>query len=487
MDYQARQGSGCVPLYLGVDDTDSLHGMCTTYLATELVRALPHVDLIGYPRLVRLNPNIPWKTRGNGAICLRLGRGRGPKFLVGEIEGRAVWAYPRGAAVSSMEYIAEAVARIVEAWAEFDDPRTNPAFVLLRHRPRPGLYWRAVRDVVAKEDALSEIQGLGIAREWKNGRGVIGAAAATAWRPRDRTYEVLAYRHPSRWGSRREIPAEPVRRLGERFPSTFNNYDWEEGRVVITPRTPCPILCGIRGDDPGELPSALASLGGEPPDRWLLFETNQGTDDHVVHHPEVARPWTTVDIEGTVVSHPRTIVGGHVVVPVRWREPLSLVAYEPSKGFRDVVRALSPGDRVRAIGAVRETPRSVNLEKLQVITLASTFAKAGNPHCPSCGKRMKSSGRAGPYRCRRCGVRRPQSDAPPVLRAREIDPGWYEPPVGSRRHLSQPLKRRFSARFDRKGGSRQNAQQGLPQFSRGADSLPTTSPAYLPADIKEDL
>src|SRR3989304_1119474 len=66
-----------MPLYLGVDDTDSLRGMCTTFLATELVRALPKWDLIGFPRLVRLNPNIPWKTRGNGAICLRLGQGPG--------------------------------------------------------------------------------------------------------------------------------------------------------------------------------------------------------------------------------------------------------------------------------------------------------------------------------------------------------------------------------------------------------------------------
>src|SRR3989442_10221594 len=77
-----------MPLYLGVDDTDSLRGMCTTFLATELVRALRAWDLIGYPRLVRLNPNIPWKTRGNGAICLRIGWGRGPTFPVGEIDGR---------------------------------------------------------------------------------------------------------------------------------------------------------------------------------------------------------------------------------------------------------------------------------------------------------------------------------------------------------------------------------------------------------------
>jgi tRNA(Ile2)-agmatinylcytidine synthase len=65
-------------VYIGIDDTDSRKGMCTTYLALELVKEFQNeLDLIGYPRLVRLNPNIPWKTRGNGAVCVRLGTGKG--------------------------------------------------------------------------------------------------------------------------------------------------------------------------------------------------------------------------------------------------------------------------------------------------------------------------------------------------------------------------------------------------------------------------
>src|SRR5437879_7165543 len=78
-------------LWIGIDDTDSLQGMCTTYLATEIVRDLTQeFDLIGFPRLVRLNPNIPWKTRGNGAVCLRIGRGEGPKSIVVSIAGRDI-------------------------------------------------------------------------------------------------------------------------------------------------------------------------------------------------------------------------------------------------------------------------------------------------------------------------------------------------------------------------------------------------------------
>src|SRR5712691_12669580 len=84
-------GGANMVLWIGVDDTDSLQGMCTTFLATEIVRDLTtDLDLVGYPRLVRLNPNIPWKTRGNGAICLRIGNGEGRPRVVGESSGRPI-------------------------------------------------------------------------------------------------------------------------------------------------------------------------------------------------------------------------------------------------------------------------------------------------------------------------------------------------------------------------------------------------------------
>ncbi|MDG6940703.1 MAG: hypothetical protein JRN65_01735 [Nitrososphaerota archaeon] len=58
---------------VGVDDTDSSRGYCTTYLAYRIASDLdPEVRVCAYPRLVRLNPNIPFKTRGNAAVCLTL-------------------------------------------------------------------------------------------------------------------------------------------------------------------------------------------------------------------------------------------------------------------------------------------------------------------------------------------------------------------------------------------------------------------------------
>ena len=60
-------------MHIGLDDTDSTKGGCTTYLAAVLVEKLAkfQVKFTDYPRLIRLNPNVPWKTRGNGALCLR--------------------------------------------------------------------------------------------------------------------------------------------------------------------------------------------------------------------------------------------------------------------------------------------------------------------------------------------------------------------------------------------------------------------------------
>ena len=61
-------------IHIGFDDTDSPKGMCTTYLAYRLINLLKkeHVDFLDFPNLIRFNPNIPWKTRGNGAVGIKI-------------------------------------------------------------------------------------------------------------------------------------------------------------------------------------------------------------------------------------------------------------------------------------------------------------------------------------------------------------------------------------------------------------------------------
>jgi tRNA(Ile2)-agmatinylcytidine synthase len=428
-------------LWIGVDDTDTLQGMCTTFLLTEIVRDLTEeLDLIGYPRLVRLNPNIPWKTRGNAALCARFGRGQGPPRQVGEVDGRPIFAFRRSRLTPNPSVARERVAALVERWACFEDHTTNPGFVVLRAPAPPWLYWSAVRKVVTKRQALRAAARLGHVAGYKNGRGIIGALASTAWRPQDRTYEILAYRRPSRWGTPRDIDPASVVDMDRRFPSTFNNYDYENRRVVIAPHSPCPILFGIRGDNPEVLPDAMRAIRSESRDRWLVFETNQGTDDHVSHTrlPAVGR---TIRMSATVSAFPRVVRGGHVVVRAGI---MDLVAYEPSKQFRTVVGSLIPGDRIMAVGSVRNRPRSLNLEKLKILSTVPLVRKEANPWCSTCGKRAKSIGKGGGFRCVRCGARFRADQADWRVVQRNVGPGWYEPPVSARRHLSKPLKRQIA-------------------------------------------
>ncbi len=174
-------------LHISFDDTDSLRGMCTTFLATEAIREFSDLDLIGYPRLVRLNPNVPWKTRGNGALCLRFGFGGGGRFRVGAIDGREIHAFRRCVGHPPPKEILPRAVAVLEEWAEFDDVLTNPAVAVLDHKPPQSFYWRAVRDIVPIADARRAAGKAGAYKTYKNGRGIVGCVAAAAWRPRDRT------------------------------------------------------------------------------------------------------------------------------------------------------------------------------------------------------------------------------------------------------------------------------------------------------------
>ena len=62
-----------IGMFIGIDDTDSPQGMCTTYLGAVLIRRLVREHMrVHEARLVRLNPNVTWKTRGNAAVSLQV-------------------------------------------------------------------------------------------------------------------------------------------------------------------------------------------------------------------------------------------------------------------------------------------------------------------------------------------------------------------------------------------------------------------------------
>ena len=58
--------------WLGLDDTDSLAGGCTTKAFYDLLNHLPGDVVTGEPRLVRLWPFARRRTRGNAAVSVEL-------------------------------------------------------------------------------------------------------------------------------------------------------------------------------------------------------------------------------------------------------------------------------------------------------------------------------------------------------------------------------------------------------------------------------
>lgn len=427
-------------MFVAVDDTDSMKGNCTTFLATEIIRELmDDLDLIGNPRLVRLNPAVPWKTRGNGSLVMRFGRGFGERRLIGMINGRELYCYDDCSDDSAdVGSLMPRLEKLVERYHEDD---ADPGLLISFERSDPSFYRRGLTEFLSRDvidDEISRIGGhtftIGC------GRGLIGALCGLAWIPDDSTFELLAYRMPERWGTKRDVDPESIRRMDSAFPSTFNSWEEREHKVAMVPSTPCPVLYGLRGDSMEDLIPASEMIISEDIYRWVIFLTNQGTDDHVIREYQSLRPNASYLVRGTVCGYARHIEHSHVFIDVDTHYgTVTCGAYEPSKEFRLVFDHLIPGDEVEVMGEFRESPATLNTEKIHVVSLAPLMEKVSNPLCPECGRRMDSVGRGKGYRCRRCHTR--ADSAVCEERMRWILPGWYEPPTAARRHLSKPLKR----------------------------------------------
>ena len=254
---------------IGLDDTDSRErGMCTTYVAATLADAVREAGgTVERRLLVRLNPAVEHKTRGNAALALHTDLDPG----------------------HALELARERL-----DLAETADPKTNPGVVVAPGRPADpeavpdrvaDFARRAVRELLDVEGAVELAADAGYETAHAgNGRGRIGALAAVgAWRAFDDwTYECISYREQSRWGTPREVDRESVVAAADSgYPDVWDTVDRGEGYPVCVPRTPCPILHGIRGDDPDAVQRAASAIDSEPVARRALFVTNQGTDAHL--------------------------------------------------------------------------------------------------------------------------------------------------------------------------------------------------------------
>lgn len=405
---------------IGVDDTDSPEGMCTTYLGMVLIKRLINAGFSIKDRmLVRLNPNVRYKTRGNAAICI-------------EVEGR------------DARDAFEIACACVQELADFSCENTNPGVVVINEEISSVFYKKALRHFCTIEETEELLKKEGaLFRGWKNRRGLIGATAAVSAAFPDYTYELLAYRNPQDH-SERFVDRESVF-IAEAttYPHTWDSVDIENDAVVCVPHTPDPVIFGIRGESPKWVDRARSAIISEEPVAEEVYRTNQGTDAHltdgIIGEMLDGRSYS---VWGSVSSFPDTGRGGHVLFNIEDNESsVRCMAYEPTKGFRNIIRHLIPGDRILAVGSFKGD--SINLEKIYLDSPAKdTITKP--PVCKKCKKRMTSAGTGKGWKCKKCSARAFEPEI--VTIQRTIQTGWYEVPPIARRHLSKPLVREIRER-----------------------------------------
>lgn len=419
-------------LHIGIDDTDSKQGMCTTYVGAIAVARLKEkkVKLIGTPHLIRLNPNWIHKTRGNCSVSFKV-----------------------KAKESQIPQIKNIVIETVEELAELQIKETTPGVAFYQGEKIPDelktFSKKVVQEIVTIEQAENLANKIGAeVRKFRKGRGIIGALAAIGHPlEEDYTYELIAYRIEENRGTPRKINKKSVERLNEKtYPETFDNLDFGSGDIQITPHTPCPILYGIRSESKNTAREAKKMVKEEEPvERTLLYKTNQATDEHLQSTTvEEINPYTSVIVKGEVSEKPETITGGHVFFSIKDDTgEIRCAAFEPTGEFRDKIRKLRPGDRVKVYGGVKEKsefPLTINLEKIDILDLKPE-KKENNPVCENCKINMKSAGKNKGYYCKKCGAKLPLGAGEEIEVDRELETKLYEVSPRARRHLTKPIIR----------------------------------------------
>jgi len=401
--------------------------MCTTFLAYKIVNYLQKemVEFLDYPRLIRFNPNIPWKTRGNGAVSITISTNK-PK------------------------QIKEKIKHLVKKYSDVQGG-ANPGLIFYQKETIPKNFikfselalWQLISRQYAKKFVSKnklDFFFLG------NGQGLVGALGAISYKFSDLTYELLSYRKKSHVRKKREINKNDVKIMQEKtFPQTFNSYDNKTGNVLITPHGPDPVFYGIRGENPHTIIDASKMIRIEEKlDGYLVFKSNQGTSDHLKNQIDISKlkPYTSGTITGVVSSTPQIHLGGYVTFFILVNDKnVQCAVYKPTKITR-MAQELIRGDRIRVGGGIRKASkhhhRILNIEFIQILQLAKNIQFV-NPLCTNCDKRMKSKGKGQGFQCVRCKSKFNSKTIQEI--PRKITRKQYTPVVSSHRHLTRPVQR----------------------------------------------
>ena len=414
-------------LNIGFDDTDSPKGMCTTFLAYKVVDLLKKqkTEFLDFPRLIRFNPNIPWKTRGNGAVSIKI-------------------------KTSNPSKIKNQIKNLVSKYSDTKNG-ANPGLVFFENESIPSEFTKfsdlALWQLINRNNAKKFVKKNNLEYFYKgNGQGLVGAIGAIGYSFHDHTLELLSYRKKQKFGKERKISIDSVKKMQEKtYPDTFNSFDTKKGRVLITPHGPDPVFFGVRGENVDALVSATKILkSDEKLDGYMIFKSNQGTGDHLKNEftYETMKPYASGKLTGIVSNSPKITKGGHVFFKILSNNNEFWCAVYKPTGMSIVASNLTKGDKISVGGGVRKAsknfPRIINLEFIDVVSLEKQI-KTSNPICKKCNKKMKSKGKEQGFQCVRCGKKSSKKMTETITR--KINKQLYLPKISAHRHLTRPQQR----------------------------------------------
>ena len=391
--------------WLGLDDTDHLGGGCTTYSLFELVKNLPEQYSAGDFRLVRLYPFASKRTRGNAAVAVKID-GENYQELLSFLD---LWwkenILPlKGMVTQSDDYHRK-------------QSPTDPGMVWFEEQPNENTYWECVtREVTVGEMPTAT-------KSW-GGHGVIGATAAIAWPSRDYTFEAISWRTKKSVENCSDRKVDLVR-LAEidEDPNTFMSRDLRSNSVLISPRGNCPVLFGLRAKTFESAKKGceflVESNNTESIEGYVVFQTNQATDDHL--GDEMSSVVDSIEIKkrGTV--------------KILCDNGDELMAFAESGDVKILAQWLKSGDKVQYNGMKNEDS-TIHLERLQVLSAAPDKHR---PKCSECDSTLKSMGKNQLLRCPKC--RKKFADQWINIERNPPFSNWVQPPKDSMRHLSKPI------------------------------------------------
>lgn len=402
-----------ISVFLGLDDTDFIESGCTTErmndLLINIINQLNAVEL--ERRLVRLWPFAKKRTRGNGAL--------GSIIQINSLQKNAL--------IDTCSLWFEKLKEEIDS-KSIELIKPSPCLIISFNKSPENWYWSSVRGHVNPSSRKKQVEENNcIIFTHNSDWGVVGASAAIAWLPPSTSsWELISWRRKSLIGTDRMVNFHDISLLDEKFPDTFVNRDPTKKRGLIAPRTPCPVLYGIRGLNSKSVQEAHLWLQSQKKiencESYAVHISNQLSDDHIISTRT-----------GTVVSKSQETKGGHSYLDVISNsELLTIIAFKEGGEVNNLLRKLIPGDIICWTGIVSPND-SIHLEKLNLINPSPRIQC--RPSC--CNRTMRSSGKNQKLKCKTC---RKTSEKYWLCSKDSIDINiWVEPSPSNRRHLSKPL------------------------------------------------